>query len=56
MLTTCGPRAQILASQQQGLNHLSSTLEADTRALDTIVRGLQGVQLIGVKGEGAGDR
>lgn len=40
---------QILASQQQGLDHLSSTLQNDTRALDTIIQGLEGVELIVTK-------
>ncbi|PWN93376.1 hypothetical protein FA10DRAFT_264034 [Acaromyces ingoldii] len=42
--------AKILGSQQQGLNHLSTTLETDEKGLDTVVKGLEGVQLIGVKG------
>ncbi|GAK64068.1 nucleoporin nup44 [Moesziomyces antarcticus] len=39
---------RILAQQQQGLNHLSSTLEADTKTMDTITTGLTGVKLVGV--------
>lgn len=40
---------KILAAQQQGLDHLSTTLQSDTRNLDTIIKGLEGVELIGVK-------
>lgn len=40
---------KILAAQQQGLDHLSTTLQNDTRNLDTIIKGLEGVELIGVK-------
>ncbi|UZJ54952.1 hypothetical protein CBS101457_004272 [Exobasidium rhododendri] len=41
--------AKILSSQQQGLDHLSTTLQSDTRALDTIIKGLEGVELTGTK-------
>ncbi|PWZ01556.1 hypothetical protein BCV70DRAFT_76500 [Testicularia cyperi] len=40
--------AKILGQQQQGLNHLSSTLEADAKTMDTITTGLTGVKLVGV--------
>ncbi|CAO1617577.1 unnamed protein product [Parajaminaea phylloscopi] len=40
----------ILGQQQQGLNHLIATLEEDTKALDTVLAGLKGVQLVGVRG------
>lgn len=39
---------RILAQQQQGLNHLSTTLEADTKTMETITTGLAGVKLVGV--------
>ncbi|PWN24083.1 hypothetical protein BCV69DRAFT_19733 [Microstroma glucosiphilum] len=48
--------ANILAQQQQGLNHLIATLEEDSRALDTVLQGLKGVQLIGTVKSGAGLR
>lgn len=41
--------ASILAQQQQGLTHLITTLEEDTKALDTVLSGLKGVQLVGVR-------
>jgi nuclear pore complex protein Nup54 len=40
---------KILAAQQQGLDHLSTTLQTDARNLDTIIKGLDGVELVGVK-------
>lgn len=40
---------KILASQQQGLDHISSTVQNDTKVLDTIIKGLEGVELVGVK-------
>ncbi|KAN0065458.1 hypothetical protein ACQY0O_001294 [Thecaphora frezii] len=40
--------AKILSSQQQGLNHLSTTLVQDTKTMQTITNGLQGVKLVGV--------
>jgi nuclear pore complex protein Nup54 len=52
----CIPPLQILAQQQQGLNHLIATLEEDSRALDTVLQGLKGVQLIGTVKSGAGFR
>ena len=39
---------RILAQQQQGLNHLSTTLENDTKTMETITNGLTGVKLVGV--------
>lgn len=39
---------RILAQQQQGLNHLSTTLEHDSKAMDTITSGLTGVKLVGI--------
>ncbi|CDR99045.1 related to NUP57-nuclear pore protein [Sporisorium scitamineum] len=39
---------RILAQQQQGLNHLCSTLESDAKTMDTITSGLTGVKLVGV--------
>lgn len=39
---------KILAQQQQGLNHLSTTLETDTKTMETIRNGLTGVKLVGV--------
>lgn len=39
---------KILAQQQQGLNHLSTTLENDTKTMETITNGLSGVKLVGV--------
>ena len=39
---------RILAQQQQGLNHLSTTLETDAKAMETITNGLTGVKLVGV--------
>ncbi|KIS69796.1 uncharacterized protein UMAG_11701 [Mycosarcoma maydis] len=39
---------RILAQQQHGLNHLSTTLEQDSKTMDTITRGLAGVKLVGV--------
>ncbi|EST05835.1 Nucleoporin FG repeat [Kalmanozyma brasiliensis GHG001] len=39
---------KILAQQQQGLNHLSTTLETDTKTMETITNGLSGVKLVGV--------
>lgn len=39
---------RILSQQQQGLNHLSTTLENDTKTMDTITNGLTGVKLVGV--------
>lgn len=40
----------ILGQQQQGLNHLITTLEEDTKSLETVLAGLKGVQLVGVRG------
>lgn len=48
--------AGILAQQQAGLNHLVATLEEDARALDTVCRGLKGVELVGVEGQRRGAR
>ncbi|TKY86111.1 hypothetical protein EX895_004936 [Sporisorium graminicola] len=39
---------RILAQQQQGLNHLCTTLETDSKTMDTITSGLTGVKLVGV--------
>lgn len=39
---------RILAQQQQGLNHLSTTLEQDSNTMETITNGLTGVKLVGV--------
>ncbi|CBQ71047.1 related to NUP57-nuclear pore protein [Sporisorium reilianum SRZ2] len=39
---------RILAQQQQGLNHLCTTLETDAKTMDTITSGLTGVKLVGV--------
>ncbi|SPO25095.1 related to NUP57 - nuclear pore protein [Ustilago trichophora] len=39
---------RILGQQQQGLNHLSTTLENDTKTMETITNGLMGVKLVGV--------
>lgn len=40
---------QILTTQQKGLNHVSETLVSDSQALDVLLKGLEGVQLVGVK-------
>lgn len=40
---------QILASLQQGLAHLTTTLSSDAKALDTVCDGLRGVPLVGVR-------
>ena len=42
--------AGILGQQQQGLLHLSQTLTADTKVLETVCDGLAGVPLVGVRG------
>ncbi|CEH13966.1 Nuclear pore complex, p54 component (sc Nup57) [Ceraceosorus bombacis] len=42
--------ARILGSQQKGLNHLVATVENDTQVMNTILKGLSGVQLTGVRG------
>lgn len=39
---------RILGQQQQGLNHLCTTLENDTKTMETITNGLTGVKLVGV--------
>ncbi|SPO32249.1 related to NUP57 - nuclear pore protein [Ustilago trichophora] len=39
---------RILAQQQQGLNHLSTTLENDAKTMETITNGLTGVKLVGI--------
>lgn len=39
---------RILGQQQQGLNHLSTTLQNDTKTMETITNGLTGVKLVGV--------
>lgn len=39
---------RILGQQQQGLNHLCTTLENDTKTMETIANGLTGVKLVGV--------
>ncbi|SNX83534.1 related to NUP57 - nuclear pore protein [Melanopsichium pennsylvanicum] len=39
---------RILGQQQQGLNHLCTTLEQDSKTMETITKGLTGVKLVGV--------
>lgn len=47
---SCQEIAGILGQQQQGLLHLSQTLTADTKVLETVCDGLAGVPLVGVRG------
>lgn len=38
---------QILGSQQQGLSHLLKTLDSDNKSIDVVLKGLEGVGMIG---------